>query len=100
MGEAISKLDDFETRHSIVAERALLGALQGGCQVPLARGHAWNAAKLVLDAVICSPDGQRRIRQKGSAPPEQARDLGRQVAELLWNAGGSEILEQVSRQRG
>jgi len=44
MGEAISKLDDFETRHSIVAERALLGALQGGCQVPLARGHAWNAA--------------------------------------------------------
>jgi len=100
MGEAISKLDDFETRHSIVAERALLGALQGGCQVPLGAWARVERGELVLDAVICSPDGQRRIRQKGSAPPEQARDLGRQVAELLWNAGGSEILEQVSRQRG
>lgn len=100
MGEAISKLDDFETRHSIVAERALLGALQGGCQVPLGAWARVERGELVLDAVICSPDGQKHIRQKGSAPPEQARDLGRQVAELLWNAGGSEILEQVSRQRG
>jgi len=100
MGEAISKLDDFETRHSIVAERALLGALQGGCQVPLGAWARVERGELVLDAVICSPDGQKLIRQKGSAPPEQARDLGRQVAELLWKAGGSEILEQVSRQRG
>jgi len=100
MGEAISKLDDFETRQSIVAERALLGALEGGCQVPLGAWARVERGELVLDAVICSPDGQKHIRQKGSAPPEQARDLGHQVAELLWNAGGSEILEQVSRQRG
>jgi hydroxymethylbilane synthase len=100
MGEAISKLDDFETRQSIVAERALLGALEGGCQVPLGAWARVERGELMLDAVICSPDGQKHIRQKGSAPPEQARDLGHQVAELLWNAGGSEILEQVSRQRG
>src|SRR5207302_9145341 len=35
MGAAISSLDDFETRQSIVAERSLLAALQSGCQVPL-----------------------------------------------------------------
>jgi hydroxymethylbilane synthase len=100
MSEAISKLDDFETRQSIVAERALLGALQGGCQVPLGAWARVERGELMLDAVICSPDGQKHIRQKGAAPPEQARDLGHQVAELLWNTGGSEILEQVSRQRG
>jgi len=38
------KLDDAETRTAIIAERALLSALQGGCQVPLARGRAWNVA--------------------------------------------------------
>ena len=100
MAEAISRLDDFETRQSIVAERSLLGALQGGCQVPLGAWARLERGELVMDAVVCSPDGQKHVRQHGVAPPEQARDLGRHVAELLWNAGAAEILEEVSRQRG
>ena len=51
-----------------------------------------------MDAVVCSPDGQKFLREKKSAPPDQARELGHQVAELLWNAGAGEILAQVSRQ--
>lgn len=100
MAEAISTLDDFETRQSIVAERSLLGALQGGCQVPLGAWARLERGELVMDAVVCSPDGTKHVRQHGAAPPEQARDLGRHIAELLWNAGGAEILEEVSRQRG
>jgi len=100
MAEAISKLDDFETRQSIVAERSLLGALQGGCQVPLGAWARIERGELVMDAVVCSPDGEKHVRQKGSAAPEQARELGHQIAQLLWNAGAAKILEQVSRQRG
>ena len=100
MAEAISQLDDFETRQSIVAERSLLGALQGGCQVPLGGWARVERGELMMDAVVCSPDGTKHVRQHGSAPPEQARDLGRHVAELLWNAGAAEILEEVGRQRG
>ena len=100
MAEAISKLDDFETRQSIIAERALLGALWGGCQVPLGAWARIERGELVMDAVVCSPEGEKRIRQRSSAAPEQARELGQQVAQLLWNAGAGEILEQVSRQRG
>jgi len=100
MAEAISKLDDFETRQSIVAERALLGALRGGCQVPLGAWARFERGELVLDAVVCSPDGEKHVRQKSSGAPEQARELGHQVAQLLWNAGAGEILEEVSRQRG
>jgi len=100
MAEAISKLDDFETRQSIVAERALLGALRGGCQVPLGAWARFERGELVLDAVVCSPDGEKRVRQKSSGAPEQARELGHQVAQLLWDAGAREILEEVSRQRG
>lgn len=98
MGEAIALLDDFETRQSIVAERSLLGALQGGCQVPLGAWARIERGELVMDAVVCSPDGRQMLRKKSSAPPEQARDLGQKVAELLWNAGAGEILAQVSRQ--
>jgi hydroxymethylbilane synthase len=100
IAEAISKLDDFETRQSIVAERALLGALQGGCQVPLGAWARIERGELVMDAVVCSPDGEKHVRQRGSAPPEQARELGNQIAQLLWNAGAGEILQEVSRQRG
>jgi hydroxymethylbilane synthase len=100
MGTAISSLDDFETRQSIVAERSLLGALQGGCQVPLGAWARIERNELVIDAVVVSPDGQKVVRQKGSSPPDQARELGHHVAELLWNAGAGEILAQVSRQRG
>jgi hydroxymethylbilane synthase len=100
MGEAISALDDFETRQSIVAERSLLGALQGGCQVPLGAWARLERGELLIDAVVCSPDGQKHVRGRGVDQPEKARELGHHVAELLWNAGAAEILEQVSRQRG
>lgn len=100
IAEAIAKLDDFETRQSIIAERALLGALQGGCQVPLGSWARIERGELVVDAVVCSPDGKKHIRQRIAGPPEQARELGHQVAQLLWNAGAGEILEQVSRARG
>lgn len=100
MHEAIGALDDFETRQSIVAERALLGALQGGCQVPLGAWARLERGELFLDAVVCSPNGQQHVRQKSSAPPEQARELGFRLAQMLFDAGAGEILEQVSRHRG
>ena len=42
--QILAKLDDDETRTAIIAERALLSALHGGCQVPLGRGPGWSAA--------------------------------------------------------
>ncbi len=100
MAEAIGPIDNFETRQSIVAERTLLGALQGGCQVPLGAWARVERGELIMDAVVCSPDGKQRIHQHNSAPLDQARDLGQRVAEQLWNAGGGTILEQVAKSRG
>jgi len=100
IGDALAPLDDFETRQSIVAERSLLGALEGGCQVPLGAWARFERGELVLDAVVCSPDGLQHVRQRATAPPEQARELGIQVAQLLIDSGAREILEEVYRQRG
>jgi hydroxymethylbilane synthase len=100
IADALAPLDDFETRQSIVAERSLLGALEGGCQVPLGAWARFERGELVLDAVVCSPDGLQHIRQRATAPPDQARELGTQVAQLLIDSGAREILEEVYRQRG
>ena len=100
IAEALAPLDDFETRQSIVAERSLLAALEGGCQVPLGAWARVERGELVLDAVVCSPDGKQHIRQRATAPPEQARELGTQMAQLLIDSGAREILQEVYRQRG
>jgi len=100
ISDALAPLDDSETRQSIVAERSLLAALEGGCQVPLGAWARVERGELVLDAVVCSPDGTKLIRQRVTGLPEQARELGLQVAQLLIDSGAREILEEVYRQRG
>jgi hydroxymethylbilane synthase len=100
LGDALAVLDDPETRQSIMAERALLATLQGGCQVPLGAWARIERGELVMEAVVCSADGQQYVKQRASAQPDQARELGQRVAQMLIDAGAASILEEVSRQRG
>jgi hydroxymethylbilane synthase len=100
IAEALLPLDDFETRQSIVAERALLGALEGGCQVPLGAWARFERGELVIEATICAPDGSQHIRQRATAAPDQARELGQRIAQMLIESGAREILDEVYRQRG
>ena len=98
--DILAPLDDTETRTAIIAERALLGALQGGCQVPLGAWARIERGELVLEACVCSPDGVQHVKQRATAPPDQAAQLGEHMARLLVEAGAQTILEEVSRQRG
>jgi hydroxymethylbilane synthase len=98
--DILAPLDDAETRTAIIAERSLLAALQGGCQVPLGAWARIERGELVLEACVCSVDGVQYVRQRATAPPDQAAALGEHMARLLIEAGAQSILEEVSRQRG
>jgi hydroxymethylbilane synthase len=98
--DALAKLDDAETRTAIIAERALLGALHGGCQVPIGAWARLERGELLLEACVCSVDGVQYVKQRATAPPEQAAQLGEHMARLLMEAGAQGILEEVGRQRG
>jgi hydroxymethylbilane synthase len=98
--EILSKLDDLETRTAIIAERALLSALQGGCQVPLGAWARMERSELVMEAVVCSVDGTQYVREKSAAPPDQAAQLGEHLALVLAEGGARTILEEVQRARG
>lgn len=98
--EILSKLDDLETRTAIVAERSLLKALQGGCQVPLGAWARMERGELVMEAVVCSVDGSQYIRKKAVASPDQAAQLGEHLARELAEGGARGILEEVQRARG
>ncbi len=98
--EILSQLDDLETRTAIIAERALLSALQGGCQVPLGAWARMERSELVMEAVVCSVDGLQYVREKATAPPDQAAALGQHLARVLAEGGARGILEEVQRARG
>jgi hydroxymethylbilane synthase len=98
--EFLSKLDDMETRTAIIAERALLSALQGGCQVPIGAWARMERSELVMEAVVCSVDGAQYVREKATAPPDQAAQLGEHLARVLAEGGARTILEEVQRARG
>ncbi len=49
--DILAPLDDAETRTAIIAERALLAALQGGCQVPLGAWARIERGELV--SAVC-----------------------------------------------
>ena len=98
--EILSKLDDLETRTAIIAERALLSALHGGCQVPVGAWARMERTELVMEAVVCSADGAQYVREKATAPPDQAAQLGEHLARVLAEGGARSILKEVQRARG
>jgi hydroxymethylbilane synthase len=98
--EVLGKLDDNETRTAIIAERALLSKLQGGCQVPVGAWARLERNELVMEAVVCSVDGTQYVRQKATAAADQAAQLGEHLAQVLIDSGARHILNEVNRSRG
>jgi hydroxymethylbilane synthase len=98
--DLLAKLDDAETRSSIIAERAMLKTLQGGCQVPIGAWARIERGEMVMEACVTSADGLQFVKQRLTGNPEQSAELGEQIARLLITAGAQTILEEVGRQRG
>jgi hydroxymethylbilane synthase len=98
--ELLAKLDDAETRSSIIAERALLKELQGGCQVPIGAWARLERGEMVLDACVTSVDGLQHVKQRLTGTADQAAQLGEKMARLLMESGAQAILAEVGRQRG
>ena len=86
-------LDDARTRFAVIAERALLRSLGGGCQVPIAAlGTIDDLGNLTLEGAVFTPDGQRVIRQSLSGAQESAERLGITLASHLRAKGADRLL--------
>ena len=89
-------LHDEATADAAAAERAFLGRVEGGCQVPVgvyAEVDATN--RLSVEAVIGSLDGGCLIRDKLVGKREDAEQLGTQLAEKLLANGGLVIMQSL-----
>jgi hydroxymethylbilane synthase len=92
-------LADEKTWLETTAERALLGHLEGGCQVPVG-AHAMLDATgaLHLIGLVASPDGRRSVRREirtQAATADAAAACGVDLARTLLDAGAREILSEI-----
>lgn len=85
----------MDSAAAVIAERALMKRLEGGCQVPIGAHATVNGGKLTLHSYLGSLDGTRFVRDSIEGPREDAADLGEKLAERLYEAGGKEILAEV-----
>ncbi|MFO7761151.1 MAG: hydroxymethylbilane synthase [Thermodesulfobacteriota bacterium] len=96
--ELLAGLDfmaDPETAVTVIAERAFLDRLEGGCQVPIGAFAELKGDKLFLNGLIAAVDGSGIIREEVSGPADDPSGLGRFLAERLLDLGGKEILADV-----
>ncbi|MFQ5862744.1 MAG: hydroxymethylbilane synthase [Candidatus Brocadiales bacterium] len=92
----LASIDHPPTRYVVEAERTLMFVLEGGCQVPIgAIGQCTANGTLELEAVVCSLNGSKVIRNRHSGPPERARDIGQTLAHRLLDMGAREILREI-----
>ena len=91
---AVRTLNDEETATALEAERTLVAALGGGCQLPLGAIAQMTAdGQLELTAVVIAPDASTILRRKAIGETTVPYALGGRVARMLLDAGAAAILE-------
>jgi hydroxymethylbilane synthase len=93
--EACAALDHFATHAAVTAERGVLAALGGGCQVPIGAYATVHDGRLRLSALVASPDGAEVVRAEAEGTAVAAESIGRDLGADLLARGARRILEAV-----
>ncbi len=94
----IAKINDEETATCVCAERALLRALEGGCQIPIAAHAVIKNDTLKLNGLVASLDGKRVIKETLSGNKDNAEEIGLELAKKLTALGADEILAEIRQE--
>ncbi len=80
---AFATVDHPTTRAAVGAERAVVAALGGDCDLPLGALATVHAGRVMLDAALWSPDGRRSLRVRGTGPASRGVAVGFRVGRRL-----------------
>ena len=91
--DALRFLDDARTRFAVTAERAALGALGGGCQVPIGIFCEEHGEHWAITGVVSLPDGGAAVRISLECRLEEdPKLLGLRLAGELLQQGAGALL--------
>ena len=81
----------------MLAERAMLRALEGGCRVPVGATSAVRGGVVRLGGLVISPDGT--LAYRGEAEGEDPEEVGKRLAFDLLEQGAAVVLSEVREVR-
>lgn len=93
----LERLNHGPTRQAVLAERALLRGLGGGCLVPLGASPRVEGSELLLRGAVLSPDGRQRIAAEYRGAAAEAEVVGQQLAEILLARGARDLISLSQR---
>ncbi len=94
-------IDHAETHRCLLAERAFLRTMEGGCSIPsFALANLTATGDICLHGGLISLDGEEYVDFEQTAPSAQAEGLGMAVAEHVLGHGGAAILASIREHRG
>jgi hydroxymethylbilane synthase len=97
MREITAALNDDRTMTDVRGERAFLGALEGGCQVPIGALVILGEGGYVLHGLIADLEGTRVVRGEIVLDEQEPELSGVRLANQLRSQGATEILEGLRR---
>jgi hydroxymethylbilane synthase len=89
----LKKLDDGPSHDAVLAERAFLRRLGGGCSFPVGTVTHVNHGSLELRGVVLRVDGSERLEGTVRGASSQAEELGIGLADQLLARGADTFLE-------
>ncbi|HWM72834.1 MAG TPA: hydroxymethylbilane synthase [Nocardioides sp.] len=95
LATGLATIDDFRSRVTVSAERAVLATLEGGCSAPigamaeLAEGD--DGEEIWVRAIALSPDGSLSVRMSATGDPTDAVDVGTRLAKEMLADGAGQL---------
>jgi hydroxymethylbilane synthase len=88
-------LNHRPTERVVLAERAMLRALEGGCRVPVGASSEARGNVVRLRGVVISPDGA--LVYRGEAEGREPEEVGERLARDLSEQGAAVVLGEIRR---
>ncbi|MFT5181355.1 MAG: hydroxymethylbilane synthase, partial [Alphaproteobacteria bacterium] len=91
----LAPLNDGPTALCVVAERAMLAALDGTCRTPIGGLAILDGDRITLDGMLVWPDGSGLQRFQATGDSRDAIALGAAVGEELRRRAGPKFFEDL-----
>ena len=100
-----ARAEDFGTRRFVAplnnraawqcgtAERAFIRTLGGGCKAPIAALATISGVNLMLKGMVMDTAGNKVIRGSEAGSPDEADEIGTNLAKRLLTEGAAELLQ-------
>jgi hydroxymethylbilane synthase len=94
---AIAFLDHLPTRRAVLAERAFLTRMGGGCRAPFAAHARLEDGELVARGAALEPEGRAVLRHAIRGPAADPARLGRRLADEMLEQGAAVLAREGDR---